>query len=121
MKKTDITIICSTVIPIFAIGVIAVLLWVFKEEVMKLWGKLKEKCGECIGGEKKVSNALDDVEVDANKGKTDTCDYCENLENTKQGAIKIWGDGCNEIREGYKEMKDDVNNILNILEKKIIK
>ena len=122
MTKTNITIICSTIIPIFVIGIIAVLLWVFRKEVMELWGKLKEKCGEWIGGEKKVSNALDDVEVGSGKNVNDKCDYCEEFENAKQGArgaLNEIHDINREMIENNKKIKDNVNKILNILEKKI--
>ena len=107
MTKTNLTIICLTVIPLFAIGVIAVLLWVFKEEVMKLWEKLKEKYGECIGGEKKVSNALDDVEVGSGKGKTDACDYCADT-RSQIGELKIvFNDGCDKMIDSTQKTIED--------------
>ena len=118
MTKTNITIICSIVFPIFAIGVIAVLLWVFKEEVMKLWEKLREKCGECIGGEKKVEDvekSAVDTESHATNNKAEirklVVNYGENREKAADDESKLW----KEVREGYKEMKGHLTNIENAI------
>ena len=102
MKKENITIICSTVIPIFTIGVIAVLLWVFKKEVM-------EFCKELYG---RINNKP------VNKCATNICDCNEKFNKTQQEVIDVlneMNDNNKEIRENSKEIKAHLTNIENAI------
>ena len=119
MKKTNITIIYSTIL---AIGVIAVLLWVFKEEVMKLWGKLKERYGEWIGGGKEVVDVEKEVKA-FNEIKVGETIFPRSIkvldemhDNNREMKVHLTNieNALKENLEDSKKNKDDVNKILNI-------
>ena len=118
MTKTNITIICSTIIPIFVIGIIAVLLWVFRKEVMELWGKLKEKCGEWIGGGKKVVDVKQNVvetESHATNNKAEIRKLVMNYgENREKAADEIHKNN-REMHKGNREIRDGLNKISNLV------